>query len=158
MRTSQAARYARWAAAAAILLAAAVVVVYSYRSWQGRKARQAAPPAVPQTVQQRSAEFSFSKVEKERTIFVVRASQATEFREGSRNILEEVRITIYGRQGDRNDQIHTRECEYISASGRVHCAGDVTLDLQSAKDARRREAGGAGQVFHMETRNVTFER
>jgi hypothetical protein len=56
--------------------------------------RRQAPPAVPPTVQQRSAVFSFSKVEQERTLFTVRASQATEFKEGNRSLLEDVWITI----------------------------------------------------------------
>src|SRR5712692_11258406 len=96
MRTSQAARYARHAAFAAVLLAGIVAGVYSFRAWQARLAERKAPPAVPSTVQQRSAGFSFSKVDQGRTLFTVRASRATEFKEGSRNLLEDVWITIYG--------------------------------------------------------------
>ncbi len=77
MRTSLAARYARYAAFAAILLAGIVAGVYAYRAWQAHLAEKKAPPAVPPTVQQRSASFSFSKVAQERTLFTVRASRAT---------------------------------------------------------------------------------
>src|SRR3989442_9617649 len=106
MRTSQAARYARWAAAAALLLTMTVAGVYARRAWQAAQVKKKAPPVVPPTVQQRSAEFSFSKVEQDRTLFTVRASRATEFKEGSRNLLEDVWITIYGRTGERFDNIH----------------------------------------------------
>jgi len=155
MRTSQAARYARWAATAAILLAAMVGAVYAYRSWQAVQARKQAPPAVPATVQQRSAVFSFSKVEQERTLFTVRASQATEFKEGNRSLLEDVWITIYGRTGQRFDNIHTQACDYRSDTGHIVCAGEVQIDLESAEEASQR----AGQrVIHISTRNISFDR
>ncbi|MBI3670447.1 MAG: hypothetical protein HY237_11780 [Acidobacteria bacterium] len=163
MRTTEAARYARWAAAAAFLLAAIVVGVFAYRAWQARLVRQQAPPAVPPTVQQRSAEFSFSKVERERTLFTVRASRATEFKEGSRNLLEDVSITIYGRAGNRFDTIHTHACDYLRDTGRIVCAGEVQMDLQSAEDARQHPVpmpGGAasGRVIHVGTSQVSFDR
>ena len=129
MRTTEAARYARWSAAAAILLAVIVAGVFARRSWQARQARKEAPPVVPPTVQQRSAGFSFSKVEQDRTLFTVRASRATEFKEGNRNLLEDVWIIIYGRSGERFDNIHTQACDYMSDSGRIVCAGEVHLDL-----------------------------
>ena len=134
MRTSQAARYARWAAVAAMLLTMTVAGVYARRAWQAAQVKKKAPPAVPPTVQQRSAEFSFSKVEKDRTLFTVRASRATEFKEGSRNLLEDVWIIIYGRTGERLDNIHTSACEYTSNPERILCAGEVHMDLESAED------------------------
>ncbi len=163
MRTSQAARYARWAAYAALLLAAVVAGVFAYRSWQARQAKSKAPPAVPPTVQQRSAEFSFSKVEQERTLFTVRASRATEFKEGNRNLLEDVWITIYGKTGQRFDNIHTQSCEYLSDTGRIVCAGEVQLDLESAEEAGRRRSqppgpGASERVIHVSTSKVSFDR
>ena len=117
MRNSEAQRYARWSAAVAILLAVVVAGVYLRRVWQVKQAEKKAPPAVPATVEQRSAEFSFSKVEGQRTIYTVRASRATEFKEGSRNLLEDVSITVYGQKGDRNDTLRTRACDFISSDG-----------------------------------------
>ncbi len=163
MRTSQAARYARWAALAAILLTACVAGVFTYRAWQARLVRQLAPPAVPPTVQQRSAGFSFSKVEKDSTLFTVRASRATEFKEGNRNLLEDVSITIYGRAGNRSDNIHTHACDYLRDTGRIVCAGEVQMDLQSAEDARRSPVATPGgvpsaRVIHVGTSNISFDR
>ena len=155
MRTSEAARYARWAATAAVLLVVVVAGAYFYRSWQAARARQQAPPAVPATVQQRSAEFSFSKVEGERTLFTVRASQTTEFKAGSRAVLEDVWITIYGRTGRRFDNIHTRACEYDPGSGRITCAGEVQIDLESAEEARERPGQ---RVINIRTSKITFDR
>ncbi len=163
MRTSQAARYARWAAYAALLLVLIVAGVFARRSWQARQAQKKAPPAVPPTVQQRSAEFSFSKVEQDRTLFTVRASRATEFKEGNRSLLEDVWITIYGKTGQRFDNIHTQSCNYLSDTGRIFCAGEVQIDLESAEDASRRRgqppnSGAAEKIIHVATSKVSFDR
>lgn len=155
MRTSEAARYARWAATTAVLLVVTVAGVYLYRAWQAARTRQQAPPAVPATVQQRSAEFSFSKVEGDRTLFTVRASQTTEFKAGSKAVLEDVWITIYGRAGRRFDNIHTRACEYDPGNGRITCAGEVQIDLESAEEAKERPGQ---RVINIRTAKITFDR
>ncbi len=155
MRTSQATKYARWAAIAAGTLAALVAMVYAWRWWEARRAAQNAPEPVPVTVQKRSESFSFSKVEGDRTLYTVRASQATEFREGGKSLLEDVWITIYGRQGQRFDNIHTRECDYLPADGRVVCAGEVSIDLESAEEAR---ASPGASAIRIRTAHITFDR
>jgi len=155
LKRSDANRYARWAAGSALALTALVAVFFGWRWWQARQAVKLLPPPVPQTVQKRSAEFSFSKVEGERTLFTVRAAQATEFREGGRSQLLDVWITIYGRAGKRFDNIYTRECTYLLGAGRIQCTGEVQMDLESAVEARERPGQ---RVLHVGTRNVIFER
>ena len=83
-------------------------------------------------MEQRSAGFSFSKVVGNRTEFTVRASHATEFVEGGRSLLEDVWITAYGGAGERFDNMHTRTCDYLTASESISCAGDVQIDLDRA--------------------------
>src|SRR5260370_9895286 len=95
MRTTEAARYARWSAGIAVLLVVLVACVYGARDWQSRQARKKMPAAVPSSVEQRSAGFSFSKVVGGRTEFTLRASRATEFVEGGRSLLVEAWITPY---------------------------------------------------------------
>lgn len=155
MRTRDAARYARWAATAALLVALGVAGVYVYRAGQAARLRQQAPAVVPPPVKQRTAEFAFSKVEGERTLFTVRASRQTEYKEGSRSILEDVWITIYGRTGGRFDNIHTRSCDYKPESGRIVCAGEVQIDLESAEEARQRPGQ---RVLHLRTTGIAFDR
>jgi lipopolysaccharide export system protein LptA len=155
MRRSEATRYARWAAAMAALLTCVVIGVYAYRQVEAHRIARRAPPVVPETVQKRSAGFSFSKVEQERTLFTVRASRTTEFKEGGKALLEDVWITIYGRKGRRFDNIHTRECDYVPSTGRITCAGEVQMDLESAEEAR---ANPGQRAIHIGTSNVSFER
>lgn len=155
MRTTEAARYARWAGTVAILIAVMVAGVYLRRALRESKARREAPPPVAPTVQQQSAGFSFSKVEKDRTLFTVRASHATEFKDESKSLLEDVWITIYGREGSRFDNLHTRECNYEPSSGHIVCAGDVQIDLESMEEAKEKPGQ---RVVHVATKNVSFDR
>ncbi|MBI1750836.1 MAG: hypothetical protein HY234_05730 [Acidobacteria bacterium] len=155
MRRSEAARYARWAVTSAALLALTVAGVYAYRSFEAARARRNAPPVVPPAVRKQSAEFSFSKVEQDRTLFTVRASRTTEYKAGGLAQLQDVWITIYGRFGKRFDNIHTRECDYAPATGEITCAGEVQIDLESAEEAKQRPGE---RVIHVGTVNVTFDR
>jgi lipopolysaccharide export system protein LptA len=70
-------------------------------------------------------------------------------------------ITIFGKNGDRHDVIHTQSCQYGKTDGNVVCSGNVTMDLESAADAERTtkaSAGPAPQVMHVETKAVSFNR
>jgi lipopolysaccharide export system protein LptA len=160
MRTTEAARYARWSAGVAVLLAILVACVYGARDWQSRQARKKVPAAVPSSVEQRSAEFKFSKVVGNRTEFTVRASKATEFVEGGRSLLEDVWITAYGGAGERFDNLHTRTCDYLSASESISCAGDVQIELDRSSDQQAQaEKGGqasASRLVHVATSHVFF--
>ena len=57
-----------------------------------------------------------------------------EFVEGGRSLLEDVWITAYGGAGERFDNLHTRTCDYLTASESISCAGDVQIELDRASD------------------------
>ena len=155
MQNREAAKYARWAAIAAGLIALVVAGVSGRRAFQQAQARRHAPKPVPAAVQQQSAEFKFSKVEQDKTIFTVRASHATQFKDQDRSVLQDVWITIYGREGNRNDNIHTRECSYEPKTGAILCEGDVQIEVQGSSSASAKPGTPALEV---KTRNLTFER
>jgi lipopolysaccharide export system protein LptA len=155
LRNQQAARYARWAAWAAGSIALIVAGVYAQRAIRESRARSLIKALIPVTVQQQSNEFSFSKVEQDRTIFTVRASRATQFKDQNRALLQDVWITIYGREGNRNDNIHTSECNYEPTTGNVTCQGEVKIDLAGTNSTVGKPADGTLQVT---TRNLSFSR
>ncbi|MGH9745426.1 MAG: LPS export ABC transporter periplasmic protein LptC [Candidatus Acidiferrales bacterium] len=155
MRNQEAARYARWAAATAGVIALVVAGVYAKRAIEAARARRSAPAVVPATVQQQSAEFKFTKMEQDRAIFTIRASTATRFKDEDRSLLEDVWITIYGRAGDRNDNIHTQECSYEPQSGEVRCQGQVEIDIQGANPASGKPAD---KELVVKTSNLSFNR
>jgi LPS export ABC transporter protein LptC len=159
MRRSEAARYARWSAAFALLLAGLTTLVYLKRDWLRHVERKQAPPPAPVDVTRQSNGINFKKVEQNRTIFEVQASKSTEFKGQDASLIEEVQITIFGKNGDRHDVIHTHSCQYGQKDSNVTCGGDVRIDLMSAEDAKlAAQAHAAARATHVETRGVTFNR
>jgi LPS export ABC transporter protein LptC len=154
VRNAEAARYARWAATISILIVALTAGVYIRRAWRASHTGNETPEPIPESVQQRSAVFSHSKVELNKTIYTIRASHATEFKEQGRSLLEDVWITIYGKEGARNDNIHTRECSYEPTSGSIRCQGKVQIDLESAEQAKE---PGHPHVVHVNTQDFSFD-
>jgi lipopolysaccharide export system protein LptA len=159
LRNREAARYARWAAIAAGFAALAVAAVYVNRSISRTRALRLGPAAVPATVAQQSDQFSFSKVDQNRTLFTVRASHLTQYKDQNRALLEDVWITIYGRARGHNDNIHTQECSYEPNSGVVHCAGAVEIDVDGAKStAGAANAAGSPGALQVKTSDLSFNR
>ena len=159
MRNREAARYARWAAIAAGIAALAVAGVYVSRSISRERALRLGPAAVPATVAQQSDQFSFSKVDQNRTLFTVRASHLTQYKAQNRALLEDVWITIYGRDGSRNDNIHTHECSYEPDSGVVDCEGAVEIDVDGAKPAAGAAAAATSPgALQVKTSDLAFNR
>ncbi|HKN60374.1 MAG TPA: LptA/OstA family protein [Candidatus Acidoferrales bacterium] len=154
MRNREAARYARWSAVAAGSIALLVIGIYAERAISAARRRHATPIIVPAAVQQETQTFSYKRVEKDRTIFTIRASRTTQFKEGTPALLEDVWITVYGREGNRNDNIHTRECSYDQKSGGVQCKGELTIDIQDAVTPSNPTPPKPMQV---KTSNLTFD-
>lgn len=162
MKRSEATRYARWSASLALLLALATVAVYVQHKVMARLQKRRAPAAAPMNVERQSNGLTFSKVEGDRKIFTVEASKSTEFRNQDASLLEEVKITIFGQQGDRHDVIRTHRCQYAKVNGAINCSGAVQIELQTTADAELAKKGGgketAGKTGHVDTRNVTFDQ
>jgi lipopolysaccharide export system protein LptA len=153
----EAARYARWAAWTAALIAATVACIYGERTLRETLARRHGPAPVPASVQQQSAQISFSKVEQDRTVFTIRASHATQYKEGNRSLLEDVWITIYGSDGKRDDNIHTRECSYEPETGDVRCDGTVQIHVGNANSGSDKPAS-PGSALEVTTSKLLFNR
>jgi len=155
LQNQQAARYARWAAWAAAAIALLVSGFFAKHAIQEARARHFQPKPIADTVEQQSNEFSFSKIDQNVTIFTVRAAKATEYKEQNQMVLQDVWITIFGRAGDRNDNIHTRECSYQPKEGSIHCEGAVQIDLAS----KNPEAQGAeSKSVQIATSNLSFNK
>jgi LPS export ABC transporter protein LptC len=161
MKRSEAAKYARWSAAAALLLASVTAGAYLELKWVARRERQKAPPPAPQDVTRLSSGLTFSKGVGTQKIFTVEASKATDFKDKDASLLEDVKITIFGKAGERHDTIHTQRCQYEKTGGDIACSGEVQLDLES-KAEYERAAKSPGirpsQEAHVETRGVIFNR
>lgn len=160
MNRKDAARYARWSAFAALFLAGTTGAFYVHRLWVEHRERSNAPAPLPQNEEKRFTSLNIKKVEGTRTVFAVEASKSTDLKGQDISLLEDVKITVYGKNGDRNDLIHTQSCRYAKTDGSIQCDGKVDFELQSADDAARAAASPSAKpnIIHIETSAVTFER
>lgn len=170
MRNRDAARYARWSAGVAMATCLVVIGVFVQRRVRGRVGEKNLPP-VPEAVKQQSAGFEISRAIGSRTLFIVHASTATQFKDENRSLLENVEIEIYGPRGDRNDSVHANECSYETDTGSIRCQGVVQIDLRAARTSAQKSSAAktpaqetAGQndgvqraELHLETSNILFE-
>ena len=165
MRRTQANRYALASVVVAALLIIAVLGVYLRRSRQAAEAKKNSPPSVPASIERSSEGFTYTSYgtqsaqgSRDHVVFVVHASSATTFKgapnssslkDAEKNVLLNVQGTVYGRNEDRNDNIHTNSCDFYqqesdknsntksqksSDRSSMICSGEVLMDLQSAKD------------------------
>src|SRR5690348_8943304 len=153
MKRSDAAKYARWSAAVAIAISLIVVAAYLRRHFEEKEAQRIAPPPVPANVEQQSSQFSYSKVVGNRTLFSIRASRATEYKDQNRSALQDVLITMFGHNADRHDTISAHQCSYLPATGHIECQGEVQIQLQNT-DAR---ISSAYKGMRMVTRDISFD-
>jgi lipopolysaccharide export system protein LptA len=157
MKRSEAARYASWSALAALLLASITGGIYLRRQWVAHMERTKAPPPLAENQERQSIGLTVSRGEGERTVFTVQASKSTDLKGADISLLEDVKVTVFGKLGDRHDVIHTQTCRYAKTNGGIECSGDVQFELQSAADAARiQKEGGKPNVIHVETSGVTF--
>ncbi|HVM76269.1 MAG TPA: LptA/OstA family protein [Candidatus Saccharimonadales bacterium] len=160
MKRSEAAQYARWSAIAALVLALITGGYYMRRQWVAFKEKKQAPPPLTEDKERQSIGLTLSKGEGARTVFTLQASKSTDFKGQDISLLEDVKVTVFGKTGERHDIIHTQSCRYSKADGAIQCAGNVQIDLQSAADFARagNDGMGKGNIIHVETSSVTFER
>lgn len=160
MKRSDAARYARWSALLALGLAGVTGMIYVQRLWVAHRERQNAPAPLPLTEEKRLTTLNIKKVEGTRTIFSVEAGKSIDLRGQDISLLEDVKILVNGKNGDRHDVIHTQSCRYAKTDGSIQCEGNVQFELQSAEDAARATKNPAAKlnIIHIDTTGVTFER
>ena len=103
MKRSEAARYAKWSAVAALCLALITSGIYLRRQYVAHVEQRNAPPAPPTGVERQSSALTVSRGEADRTVFTVSASKSTDFKGQDISLLEDVKITVFGKTGDRLD-------------------------------------------------------
>jgi len=124
-------RLRRWFAFTAIVLVVLVAGMYFYARWRVRNTLREMPKKIGIEFAQTADGFTVSKSEQGRTLFLVRASKAVQFKQGGRTELHNVTITLYGRDSSRFDQIYGSDFEYDPQSGDVTAHGEVQIDLEA---------------------------
>src|SRR6266481_8367359 len=124
-------RLRRWFALAAIVATLAVLGVYVHRRSQIRDVLKNVPGKMGVDIQQTAEGFKVSKSEQGHTLFTIQASKAVQFKLGGRAELHNVKITLYGRDTSRYDQIYGDDFSYDPQTGDVIAKGEVRIDLEA---------------------------
>src|SRR5436305_1471664 len=124
-------RLRRWLVLAAVVLILIVARAYIHRRTQARDVLKHIPGKMNLDIQQTAEGFKVSKSAEGRTLFTIQASKAVQFKLGGRSELRSVKITLYGRDASRYDQIYGDDFAYDPQTGDVTAKGEVRIDLEA---------------------------
>src|ERR1035437_6585111 len=155
-------RLRRWFALGAILMIAMVAGMYFYARLRVRKAVHDIPAKIGLDIQQTAEGFSISKSVEGRTLFMVSASKAVQFKGGGHAELHDVKIVVYGKDSSRFDRITGDDFEYDPASGNVSAKGTVLIDLEANPEGIRHSDQAppeqTSDPIHLETNGLVFNK
>lgn len=147
----------RLALGVAVALVVVVAVSYALRSWRVYRAQRAVKTVIAEDVKQQAEGFTFARSEAGRTLFTITAARTVE-RHGQQTMLEEVSVVVYGREGNRADEVHTGRCQYeTSDGGRIFCPDAVTFDL-GATPPSQGVSSESKRRLRIETARVQFDQ
>jgi lipopolysaccharide export system protein LptA len=114
------------------------------------------PAKLGVNIQQDANGFTFSKSQGGHTLFTLHASKLIQYKGGGRATLHNVSITLYGKDGTRNDHVYGNDFEYDPAQGIARALGPVHLDVQAP--AGTRGTVPQNRTVHAETSGVIFNQ
>lgn len=155
-------RLRTWFAISAITLILVVTGFYVVRRYQSRVLMHIAAKKLGVEIQQSTEGFRLAKSEGGRTLFVISAKKATQYKTTGAAALQDVNIIVYGRDGSRFDQIYGSNFEYDSKTGNVIARGPVNIDLEAnTQGAERPDQATPTELknpIHLRTSGLIFNQ
>jgi lipopolysaccharide export system protein LptA len=155
-------RLRRWLVLAACVLSLVVTGAYIHRRHQARDVLKQIPGKMNLDIQQTAEGFKVSKSEQGHTLFTIQASKAIQFKLGGRSELHNVKITLYGRDSSRYDQISGDDFVYDPQTGDVTAKGEVRIDLEANPEGLLKPDQSRPSVMknpiHLVTRDLVFNQ
>jgi lipopolysaccharide export system protein LptA len=152
----------RWFAAAAVVVVLAVAGTYFVARHKVQNALKQVPGKMGIEIQQSANGFTISKSEQGRTLFKMEASKAVQFKLGGRTELHNVRITVYGRDSDRFDQLFGDDFEYDPHTGDAVAKGEVNIQLNAnpggTTQSDQAVPNGLKNPIHLKTSGLVFNQ
>jgi lipopolysaccharide export system protein LptA len=152
----------RWFAASAIALILVVAGSYFYSRHGIQNALKQVPEKIGLEIQRSAKGFTVSKSLQGHSLFKIEASNAVQFKQGGREELHDVEITVYGRDSGRFDRISGKDFEYDAVSGDVIGKGEVQIDLESNAGALGKPDQSAPtdsrNPIHLKTTDLVFNQ
>ncbi len=164
---------------AGVLLVAALVVFLAVGKWKNPFNRRDLPQRLGIEIQSDSGGVTYTQAHGGQTLFKIHASKVVQLKKGNA-LLHDVKIELYGEDGNRVDRIEGGEFEYDQKAGTAIAAGPVEITLmrpgvapaiapkaatgEVIGDKRKgapvvsvAEAAARGQI-HVKTSGLTFDQ
>src|SRR5579883_2871897 len=135
----------------------AVILTALWASFRRRTAAVKGSAPLPQNVNRRLSGYTFTRSEEGRQIFTIHASRTLAYDGGVSTVLEGVHVIIFGRQGNRHDEIQTEQCTYYNSYGALACHGEASVKLESEAQAQVSASQQARQPFLLKTSDISYD-
>ena len=162
------------------LLVAAIVIFLVGGQWTRRLLTRDIPGRLGADIVSKADGVDYTQTRKGKTIFKIHAARAVTMKERGKTLLHDVRIDLYGDDGNRADTISGSEFEYDPQEGLATAAGaveiaivrpgvrpavaDLNPGIQKKADSvvGKSQAGNADEVtdneIHIKTSGLTFNQ
>ncbi|HWA96733.1 MAG TPA: LptA/OstA family protein [Terracidiphilus sp.] len=117
-----------------VLLIVALVALLAIGKWRNPFSKRDIPKRLGIDIQQEANGFTYSQSHGGRTIFRIHASKVVQLKKGQA-LLHDVRIELFGDNGNRVDRIEGNEFEYDQQAGIARATGQVEITLTHAGQA-----------------------
>lgn len=135
----------------------AAIVAGLWTSFHRRKTAVTRPAALPHDVNRRLSGYTFTRSEEGRQLFTIHAARTLAYGKGTSTVLEDVHVIVFGRSGNRHDEIQTARCRYNNTSGALACSGKASIKLESQPGLEPAADLRAHQPVFLETSNISYD-
>jgi lipopolysaccharide export system protein LptA len=149
-------RLRTWILVLAGVLIAVIAGFFAFTRYKVSHFGRDIPGKLGVNIQQDANGFTFSKSQRGHTLFTLHASKLVQYKGNGRAMLHNVSITLYGKDGSRNDHVYGNDFEYDPAQGTARALGRVHLDVQAP--AGTRGTVPQNRTVHAETSGVVFNQ
>ncbi|MGA9720201.1 MAG: LPS export ABC transporter periplasmic protein LptC [Acidobacteriaceae bacterium] len=149
-------RLRTWILVLAGVLVTAIVGFFLFTRYRLSHFGRDLPARLGVNIQQDANGFTYSKSQGGHTLFTLHASKVIQYKGNGRATLHNVSITLYGKDGSRNDHVYGDEFEYDAAQGMARALGPVHLDVQAP--AGTRGTAPQNRTVHAETSGLVFNQ
>jgi lipopolysaccharide export system protein LptA len=111
------------------LLVAAIVIFLAAGQWTRRFLSKDLPNRLGIDIEQQADGVNYTQTRKGKTIFRIHAARAVKMKIDGKTLLHDVKIDLYGEDGNRADTISGSEFEYDSNAGVATAAGLVEITM-----------------------------
>ncbi len=113
-----------------VLIVAAIGIFLAAGQWRRHFLTKDLPKRLGIDIQQQADGVNYTQSRKGKTLFKIHAAKAVQMKKDGRTLLHDVRIDLYGEDGQSADTISGSEFEYDPGAGLAQAAGAVEITIK----------------------------